>query len=94
MGIDVANPELNTFHDLASANVFEMSDAEIKELIRKCQHYRAGQLNAVTPNVNSLNQQIELAQRELSARQSTRLATLSLIISTIAIVASALSVIF
>ena len=85
MGIEMAR----TFQDLASANVFDLSDKEIKSLIIECHEARKGYLQTVNPNVTSLTQQLELAQHELSTRQSTRLARLSLFISTIAIVASA-----
>ena len=83
-----------SFQDLASANIFDLSDAEIKALIIQCHEARKGYLQTVNPNVNSLTQQLELAQHELSARQSQRLARLSLVISTFAIVASAIGVIF
>ncbi|MFU7528760.1 hypothetical protein [Qipengyuania sp. ASV99] len=68
-----------------------MSDKEIKALVVECQDTLKGYLNSVGPNVNSLSQQLEFAQHELTSRQSTRLARLSLVISTIAIAASALS---
>jgi hypothetical protein len=80
-----------TFQELASANVFDLKDSEIRSLIAECQAARFNYLQSVSPNVNSLTQQLELAQHELSARQSTRMARLSLLLSTIAIVASAAS---
>lgn len=80
-----------SFQELASANIFEMTDNEIKALIVECHAARRGYLQTVSPNVSTLSQQLEFAQHELISRQSTKLARLSLVISTVAIAASALS---
>jgi hypothetical protein len=74
-----------TFHELASANVAEMSDDEIKSLIAECHETRRNFLGSVGPNVNSLTQQLEFARLELSARQSDRVAKRSIQIAILAI---------
>ena len=75
--------------ELINADIFEMTDAEIKSLISELILARERAMNSVTPSVNLLNQQIEFAQHQLSARSSDKLAKISIFTSTIAVVLAA-----
>lgn len=74
-----------TFQELASADVAQMTNEEIKSLLAECHETRRNFLGSVGPNVNSLTQQIEFARLELSARQSDRTAKRSIWLAILAI---------
>tara|TARA_B100000989_G_scaffold240047_1_gene186936 strand:+ start:312 stop:590 length:279 start_codon:yes stop_codon:yes gene_type:complete len=82
------------YASLASSNVFELSDRELKTLIVRLHETRSNFLGSVTPSVSQMNQQIELAQHELSSRETRRLARLSIGISVLAIVLAAGGLLF
>jgi hypothetical protein len=77
------------YQDLVRTNVFELRDGDLKSHIQNLMTTKDSLLSSVVPSVNQLDQQIELAQHELSSRSASKLAKWSLLVSTLAIVVAA-----